>query len=225
MTKKCIICGRTFKTEVHNKTTCSKKCVKVHKRRYLQRRMENPEYSKYREDYDRVWRIKKRIRLGLFVAGEERARCSECGKSFFKNRVRQKTCSKKCSEARVRRRNYFNKFGSLGPRAKCLECGRSFKAVQWGPRLCSEVCRLRRKRRTSRLRYIAKRAKLCRVCGKPQKDWEFHRKVTCSPECSHINLRRGVLIQPHTIRRKQDREISLMLQIMSFNPNKKGQGQ
>lgn len=77
-TKVCVTCGKTFKTDRHNRKSCSDMCAYI--RKEMCRKPLKPKKKKAPK-----------------LKAKEKMACVVCGKVFEKTHPRQKTCSKECS--------------------------------------------------------------------------------------------------------------------------------
>ncbi len=122
--KICVICGKSFETDVHNKSVCSTHCQIM-----LQRAYNLKSYHKRA--------AAKKIRFKT---------CIVCGKSFEPVKGNQVICSDDCQA--VRKKLASEKFRSKKDREKdrgkvsiCCICGKKFTPAFNGEKYCSDSCR------------------------------------------------------------------------------------
>lgn len=122
--KKCIVCGRAFKTigTDCNRITCSDECREIRKKK---------------QQKARCAEIKKN-RLPKIIE------CQVCGKKTEKKHSTQKYCSPECSKIALKKRKKEYPYSYNKDREKyqiCYTCGKTFLGSSGYSRYCSTECK------------------------------------------------------------------------------------
>ena len=129
--KECIVCGKTFKTWLPQKKTCSDECKTIHKKerdkgrgrsrkltseeqhaQWIRRRYGSEDnYQKWLAEQEALKQKRERERLAEKESHHCYGECVVCGKTFETYNPRQKTCSKTCGRryANARKQNRIPK--------------------------------------------------------------------------------------------------------------------